>query len=650
VSGVGHPVQALDRYHVYNVAGGTGAWTASVNGALQTRNTANVYGFVTSPALGYGGSCYFAGEIAEVIVFDRVLEGQDRNDVTFYLNTRYRLVDAPSAPSNLTATGASPTQISLTWVYSLPTNATSFKIERRAGGAGAFQPRAVVVDATSYFDPDLQPATGYTYRVRSSNPAGDSDYSNEANASTLSQSGEVPMGNLALWLKADAGVLRQAAGGVRNWFDQSGNLRDAKQTTATAQPVWTDGLVNGRPVLEFEGNDTLSLPNVLNGTTQAEIFVVLKADVDKPATPRQLWDLGGGGANGGYPATGGIIAESFGSTTTRWVGDPVQPLDQYHLYNVAGQAGEWAARINGMLQARATGNVYAFEAVPVLGYGAAYYFSGDLAEIMIFNRVLNEAERESAHRYLNSKYHLVMAVPERPTNVVAVAISSTQVSLTWEFAMGSTSTVFQIERKAGIGGSYLPIMEVRDATSFLDGGLTGGMDYAYRVKAVNFAGESDYSDESTATTLTATTEMPLGDLRAWFRADCGVLRQNTNGTVAIWFDQSGHERNGSQGDAACQPLFVPSAAKGRPSLRFDGVNDRLAFPNLLNGTSEGEVFVVLKAAADPPGTQRQLWRMGQSSSFSLAYPNTAGSIVDDFGSSSARTVGDPAQPLDDFHL
>jgi acid phosphatase type 7 len=92
----------------------------------------------------------------------------------------------PSAPSGLTATAVSRTQINLSWTDNSG-NETGFKIERckgpnctnyvEVGQAGA--------NVTSFADTALTKNTTYRYRVRAFNAAGNSGYSNTANAKTF---------------------------------------------------------------------------------------------------------------------------------------------------------------------------------------------------------------------------------------------------------------------------------------------------------------------------------------------------------------------------------------------------------------------------------------------------------------------------------
>jgi hypothetical protein len=55
----------------------------------------------------------------------------------------------------------------------------------------------------------------------------------------------------------------------------------------------------------------------------------------------------------------------------------------------------------------------------------------------------------------------------------------------------------------------------------------------------------------------------------------------TNGFVTTWYDQSGNARNATQTTAANQPQIVSSGVvyleNGKPSMKFDGSNDKLLF-------------------------------------------------------------------------
>jgi parallel beta-helix repeat protein len=91
----------------------------------------------------------------------------------------------PSAPSNLTATVASSSQINLTWSAASGFPARYRIFRSLASGSGFSQIDSVNSPATAYSNAGLTAITNYFYVVRSVNTAGVSGASNEASASTL---------------------------------------------------------------------------------------------------------------------------------------------------------------------------------------------------------------------------------------------------------------------------------------------------------------------------------------------------------------------------------------------------------------------------------------------------------------------------------
>ncbi len=91
--------------------------------------------------------------------------------------------------------------------------------------------------------------------------------------------------------------------------------------------------------------------------------------------------------------------------------------------------------------------------------------------------------------------------PAPPANLVASAVSSTQISLTWVDS-DNTEIGFKIERCTGVGCSdFVQIATVgSNVAGFSDTGLSGSTGYSYRVRAYNTAGDSAYSNEATAET------------------------------------------------------------------------------------------------------------------------------------------------------
>lgn len=91
----------------------------------------------------------------------------------------------PSPPSNLSATSTAATVVTLSWSDGA-INESYFQIERSVNGGATF---AVIgtssANVTTYQDINLSAQTSYMYRVRATNFAGNSNYSNNGSVTTI---------------------------------------------------------------------------------------------------------------------------------------------------------------------------------------------------------------------------------------------------------------------------------------------------------------------------------------------------------------------------------------------------------------------------------------------------------------------------------
>jgi YVTN family beta-propeller protein len=90
-------------------------------------------------------------------------------------------------------------------------------------------------------------------------------------------------------------------------------------------------------------------------------------------------------------------------------------------------------------------------------------------------------------------------VPEAPSNIIATAVSTSQIDLSWT-DNSDDEFGFKIERKR-YGETFSQIDTVSaNVTSYSDTELSTYSTYYYRVRAYNNAGNSNYSNETYATT------------------------------------------------------------------------------------------------------------------------------------------------------
>src|SRR6185369_15785013 len=90
----------------------------------------------------------------------------------------------PVAPSGLSTTAVSTTQINLSWTDNAP-NETGFKIERATDGVTFTQIGTTAANVTTFNNTGLSAGVTYSYRVRATNSGGDSGYSNIASTIVL---------------------------------------------------------------------------------------------------------------------------------------------------------------------------------------------------------------------------------------------------------------------------------------------------------------------------------------------------------------------------------------------------------------------------------------------------------------------------------
>jgi Domain of unknown function (DUF1929)/Fibronectin type III domain len=123
----------------------------------------------------------------------------------------------PAAPTNLSASAASSSQINLSWTDNASSE-SGFRIERSLDGTSFTEIATVGANVTTYANTGLSASTQYWYRVRAYNGAGPSGYSNSANATTQAPPGPQPP-------SAPTGLTatRQSGQFTLAWTDTSNN-------------------------------------------------------------------------------------------------------------------------------------------------------------------------------------------------------------------------------------------------------------------------------------------------------------------------------------------------------------------------------------------------------------------------------------------
>lgn len=236
------------------------------------------------------------------------------------------------------------------------------------------------------------------------------------------------IGGLKLWLAA-GGITGLADGAtVATWPDRSGNGFNATQATEANKPLYKVNIINGRPVVRFDGtNDTMALTggalDIVRNVSGATIFAVVKSTgaaqngrvvffANNVAATSRLslhqsvapnWEaiyrrldadaadtLTDGAANTS-PHVLSLVRDYAAATATLYVDGGSGTTDA--TANTAGSTSDTASA-NAQIGASsaAGGNP----------------FPGDIAEVIIYNRALTTAERKSIELMLGNKYGIAV--------------------------------------------------------------------------------------------------------------------------------------------------------------------------------------------------------------------------------------------------
>jgi dihydrofolate reductase/chitodextrinase len=298
---------------------------------------------------------------------------------------------APTAPSNLTATAISGNQINLAWTASTDNvGVTGYLLERCTGASCSTFAQIATPAATSYSDTGLIASTSYSYRVRATDAASNlSAYSNVASATTSAVSGNP---NLVAAYSFNEGSGTTVA-------DSSGNNNTGTLVSAT----WSTAGKFGN-ALSFNGtNARVNIPDAASLHLTAGF--TLEAWVNPSSAPSGWRDivykpndnyfleastntnLPGGGVsltNGQEPLVSGgsrLAANTWVHLAMTYDGTNLKYYLNGALLNTTTQTGTIVTSTNALM----------------IGGDTIYgqYFAGLIDEVRVYNIALTQAQIQS---------------------------------------------------------------------------------------------------------------------------------------------------------------------------------------------------------------------------------------------------------------
>src|SRR5262249_51597034 len=206
---------------------------------------------------------------------------------------------------------------------------------------------------------------------------------------------------------------------------------------------------------------------------------------------------------------------------------------------------------------------------------------GDIAEVIGDTQPITSSERKSIEDYLDIKYKAYEATAGAPEFTPNGATFTDSVEVSIRTPTPGAQIHYTTTGKEPDGNSpvYTRPLVLTETTTVRASAFLAGMNSS-PVSVATFTRASDFSPAS------------IAGLGLWVRTDAG-LAADAAGRVSEWRDQSGQGNHLTQPTLASRPVYVPGSVNGLPVLRFDGVDDSMAFTTRFDGNIRA-VFAVLK--------------------------------------------------------
>lgn len=371
-----------------------------------------------------------------------------------------------------------------------------------------------------------------------------------------SQISSQPAAGFVAWFKADTIAGLADGDPVTVWEDAGPNNNDAAQTNASFRPIYKVNVVNGKPVVRFDGvDDRLVSPSgsgMWGLTNHFTVFAVVWLETSPGSNGH---DVVGSNSLSNRLDLFARRADSVGNWLAIFTSpdgvrnsDFVMPTGSWHVLT-------WRLRANSPkhLQIRAD-TLYRLNDTNYTGIGTAPStialgarpdgvnpFKGDISEVLFYTTSISDSAMAATEDYLRGKYGLIEPPPDPPVNLEALASAYFRIALSWVDNTDNEEG-FRVERREGQTGTWEEIATLdANTTAHHDQSppLAAETEYCYRVASFNANGQSAPSNEACETTLpipvVACYSDPVGEQR-------GILLEllyDSRSNVVAWKDAVG---------------------------------------------------------------------------------------------------------------
>jgi hypothetical protein len=283
-----------------------------------------------------------------------------------------------------------------------------------------------------------------------------------------------------------------------------------------------------------------------------------------------------------YTYTNGIVYYNDGGSANTVNGG--LPADTLTLFESNRSANFWQGVKNGENKTADSGavagltqyqkNLFAWK--DGTGASGVANFHGHLLFLACFDRVLTTGEFSAVRNYLAARFGLTLVTPPgAPQSVEAWNHGDGQIIVTWAAPTGDVSS-YNLYRGTAPGVLTL-VQEGILETSVVDYDRVNGTTYYYAVTAENGIGESEQSDEVSASSAVLPDEIPatdafelgLDNTAAYQDAARTIPVDGAGQTVAAYTDLSGNGRHATVLSGAAEGLSLLAPYDGKLAVRMN---------------------------------------------------------------------------------
>jgi hypothetical protein len=601
----------------YSASSGTASFysNGTSNGTASISTVATAAGLIMGDSITYGNYYNWTGNIAEVLIYNRVLSASELQQVEFYLANKYAIIPtinsattaagtigAPfsyaittnGVPASYSATGL-PAGLSINTstgiISGTPTVTGVSTVTLNAINAGGTGTATLTLTINPALPPVISSNTTaggtlgepFTYTITTINTPTSFTATGLPNGLTLNTSTGVISGTatatgtstvalsaingsgtgtatltliitpalsvtsgLQAWFRAESGVVANSNGYVSQWTDQTTNQIVASNSTQANQPTLVT-LSSGQQALSFSGNQNLfnsaTVPNI------NDVTIITVASASNPANSGVQIHLGYGNASGVQTGLRGLsydssnqafVSGTSGNIPSDVTGGAVPATSTCVINDVSYNHVSNTASFYSNGQLNGTASVNPGVITPQLwigalgtnGVSAPYNWNGTISEVLIFDHVLTDSDRQAVEGYLGDKYGIYSPYA------------------TWVQQYSST-------------------IQAQIAANFWN-----------RAQATAYVAFAN-----------ANPQVLTYGLNEWLEADQGTVL--SSGGVTTWQDQTWYHNDATQTTHSAMPTVVTNALAGHSVIRFDGVAQTLISP-APPPTVAGTLFVIYR--------------------------------------------------------